>query len=147
MNRLLGALMIGTCLVGACDTSNLPGPTMRPGQDCGRCHGGTGSEQGPLWAAAGTIYASPQADKNDGLEGVTITITASDGTTATTTTNEVGNFWFDADMQPPFTVELTHQGRSARMQGPAPSGYCAACHTAENPLGPPGRVFIGGEDG
>jgi mono/diheme cytochrome c family protein len=135
-------LAVFTVVLTACDSTNVPGPAMRPGQDCGRCHGGTGEEQGPLWAAAGTIYAAPQADANDGLEGVTVTLTDDTGRSVSTTTNEVGNFWFDEDMQPPFTVELSHQGVTTRMGGPAPSGYCAACHTAERPLGPPGRVFI-----
>jgi hypothetical protein len=129
---------------GVIDTTR-PGPLMRPGQDCGRCHSATSTgDVGPTWTAAGTIFADPQADSLAGVEGVLVRLTDSEGRTRETTTNQVGNFWFDAELAPPLQVELVHNGVVTRMGSPAPSGYCAACHTAVNPLGPPGRVFVPG---
>jgi mono/diheme cytochrome c family protein len=122
---------------------HLPGPLMRPGQDCGRCHSDAGgAESGPPWSAAGTIYGTPDADAGDGVAGVVVRLTDSTGRTRETTTNEVGNFWFEEPLEPPLIVELVHAGNTTRMSSPAPSGYCAACHTAVDPLGPPGRVFV-----
>jgi hypothetical protein len=123
--------------------TTLPGPFMRPGQDCGRCHSSTSTgDVGPTWTAAGTIFADPQADAEAGVQGVLVRLTDSEGRTRETTTNEVGNFWFATELVPPLQVELVHNGTVTRMASPAPSGYCAACHTAVNPLGPPGRVFV-----
>ncbi len=147
----LGAISLTLFIgVGACGDGaepynpNAPGPNMRPGQDCGRCHSSSnsGDEVGPTWSAAGTIYLDPQADALAGAAGVVVRLTDSLGVVHETTTNDVGNFFFEEGFDPPFDVELVHEGRSTRMSGRAPSGYCAACHTAVNPLGPPGRVFV-----
>lgn len=150
--RALGALAL--VAAAACGTAppddssdpidtTTPGPFMRPGQDCGRCHSSTSTgDVGPTWTAAGTIYAEPQGDALAGVEGVLVRLTDSEGRTRETTTNKVGNFWFDEELVPPLQVELVHNGTVTRMGRPAPSGYCAACHTAVNPLGPPGRVFV-----
>jgi mono/diheme cytochrome c family protein len=139
---LVAATACGPAPAPQIDTTT-PGPLMRPGQDCGRCHSATSTgEVGPTWSAAGTIYADPQAEPLEGVEGVIVRLTDADGVVLEATTNEVGNFWFSSLLTPPLQVELIHDGRSTKMAGLAPSGYCAACHTAKDPLGPPGRVFI-----
>lgn len=143
--RALPALLL-ICLAGTgCgDERTAPGPLMRPGEDCGRCHSATStSPRGPTWSAAGTIYAEPKADALAGLVGVTVRLTDAHGRVAETVTNEAGNFYFPEELAAPFDVVIERDGVQAVMPIPAASGYCAACHTAERPLGgAPGRVFL-----
>jgi hypothetical protein len=140
---LLLIAMLVALLATACGDTDTPGPRMRPGQDCGRCHAATSTgEVGPTWSAGGTVFSDPQADALAGLVGVMVRLTDNDGVVHETTTNDVGNFYFAEAFAPPLRVELIHNGKSTKMAGEAPSGYCAACHTATNPLGPPGRVFV-----
>lgn len=131
-------------VLGCGDDPTAPGPRMRPGADCGRCHSATStSPRGPTWSAAGTIYAAPKAEAFAGLRGVTVRLTDAQGRVAETVTNDVGNFYFAEELEPPFAVLLERDGVETAMPIPAASGYCAACHTAERPLGgAPGRVFL-----
>lgn len=134
---LLGALSLAT-LATACEppidrTAN--GEFMRAGQNCLSCHADGFGEEAPPWSAAGTVYASDDADALDGLEGVKVTITDESGETRETTTNAVGNFWIPDGLTAPFDVTLSYEGRTVSMPFAAPAGSCNACHAHPDPVG------------
>jgi hypothetical protein len=74
------------------------GPTHRAGQPCLTCHGGLGPGD-PTFVTAGTIYvAAYGSDAGAGaLNGGTVTMTDSTGSTYVATTNAVGNFYVTGD--------------------------------------------------
>jgi len=148
----LGALAV----VGACDAnpvhdndvaalgpepSGSPGPEHRPGQPCLVCHGGEGPAS-LQFSVGGTIYQS-QSGALVGQNGATVTMNDTNGTTATATTNTVGNFYvLESQWTPTFPVHvdavtygdtttdmITHIGRD---------GSCATCHSD-----PPGGDLVG----
>jgi hypothetical protein len=123
-----------------------PGPTHRPGQPCLVCHGGEGPGN-PQFAIAGTVYQVPTA--TIGMNGATVKATDVNKSSASATTNSVGNFYIAAsDYSPTYPVDveiddgqvqtkmLTHIGRD---------GACASCHF--DPPGPttPGHVYLVGD--
>lgn len=103
-------------LVAGCEEG---GPTMRPGEDCIKCHG---------FSAAGTVFPSTQASTNEGINGVTITVVDSDRKTVTMTSNSAGNFYTEAAIKWPADITLILGGRTASMAA-APRGACASCHS------------------
>ena len=133
-SRLAGALLSLTALLSAGCHYEL----MHPGERCGSCHDG---KKAPVFAVAGTLYPGPDAEPRDGLEGVTLEITATDGGTALLRSNEGGNFFTTASLAPPLKVVLRHNGVTTSTN--APSGDCNSCHprASSAPTGP-GRVFV-----
>jgi hypothetical protein len=120
------------------------GATMRPGDNCLRCHSKPGKYGAPEWTAGGTIYASKDAPFDaDGVPGVRVTITDVDGRRATAITNSVGNFYTREPLTKPFRVAIEYEGRRKEMPIEAPAGSCNACHSWPNPSGgAPGRIFV-----
>lgn len=110
-----------------------PGPTHRPGQDCGVCHGGRGPG-GKTFVAAGTIYKA--YDDPSPLPNATVLLTDANGftPTSTLTTNEVGNFYITTDDWAPtfpVRVQVTYNGAPAVSKMTShmgKAGGCALCH-------------------
>ncbi|MDH5673731.1 MAG: DUF3365 domain-containing protein [Myxococcales bacterium] len=130
---------------GACgQRQTTPGPTMRPGDNCLSCHqDGFGDEEAPEFTAAGTIFASPQSEHCDGVEGVKVVLMAADGSELELVTNEAGNFWTDQElMQPTPGPRIEFEGRSIRMMRELPTlAACNACHSNPPVGGAPGKIF------
>jgi hypothetical protein len=105
------------------------GPTMKPGEDCKGCHHD--------FTVAGTVYPTAQAQANEGLAGVTVTVVDSAQASLVLTSNEVGNFYSKAAVAWPATITLALGTRTATMPG-ASSGACASCHSSAAQ----GRVYL-----
>lgn len=120
-----------------------PGPTMRPGDNCLRCHS-PGTKQGaPPWTAGGTIFRRRDAERNDGVGGVRVTITGAAGERVELTTNDVGNFYTREPLTKPYRVAIEYEGRRKEMPVDAPAGSCNACHSWPDPSGgAPGRIYV-----
>lgn len=91
------------------------GPEMAAGQPCLGCHGPGGMAATKFWAA-GTFAPA----------GQTVNVAG-----RTTTTNAVGNFYFEYTGTPPvsFTARQSASVAGQAMgDGGAPSGDCNACH-------------------
>lgn len=147
------ALLALPLLLAACgsdggastDTSatEATGPTMRPGENCLRCHSPGTKERAPPWSAAGTIFTRREADRVEGVEGVTVSITGAGGERVELTTNAVGNFYTRTPLTKPYRVAIEYQGRRKEMPIEAPAGSCNACHSWPDPTGgAPGRIYV-----
>jgi hypothetical protein len=144
--RCLPLALAGLALA-ACTPDN--GPTMRPGDDCLRCHGGAtpGSTTEGLpvhhatpWSLAGTAYPSLDSGANAGIEGVDIQVTDARGFTFTLHSNLAGNFYSAETVAFPLHVCASRNGLARCMESPSPHGACNYCH-ALPPLGDaPGRI-------
>ncbi|MFZ5468080.1 MAG: hypothetical protein ACOZIN_01475 [Myxococcota bacterium] len=119
-----------------------PGPLMRPGDNCLRCHNPQGQASAKPWTAAGTVFPVADAGRDQGLEGALVKLTSVDGQTVTLVTNRVGNFYTDAALGEGFKVELEWEGRSIAMSSPPPAGSCNACHSLPPVGGAPGRIRV-----
>lgn len=129
-------------LLAACTPEN--GPTMRPGEDCLRCHGGSpgpklGDERpAPRWTLAGTVYATVDADPRAGVEGALVHVKDANGFSFTLETNLTGNFYTAETVAFPITVTVERHGQVNPMDTPSPHGACNLCHALpplENALG------------
>jgi hypothetical protein len=56
-----------------------PGPTMRPGDNCLRCHNPLGQAARRPWSAAGTVFPTLDAERTEGVPGVTVSIEDAEG--------------------------------------------------------------------
>lgn len=138
-----------------------PGPSHRPGQPCGVCHGGQGP--GPELLLAGTVYAR-QAESAPAV-GVVVKVTDASGATASTTTNRSGNFVLGGRggrarpgeaAQPtstgattlvfPIKVEISGDGATQSMKTVINRDRsCATCHTGTGDLEHMPAVFLRGK--
>jgi hypothetical protein len=124
------------------------GPLHRPGEPCTECHDGSLGNP-PAFSVAGTLFQT--ADATTALSGATVTITAADGKTYATTSNEAGNFYVTPnDFAPkfPIHVNVTSGGTTVTMQSHVGwASSCATCHV--DPAGPdsPGHVYFDVPDG
>ncbi len=137
--RALVAAALTALVLGACTPEN--GPTMRPGEDCLRCHGGSpygdqGQEVRPAtaWSLAGTVYATEDASADAGVEGADVQVTDASGFAFTLHTNLAGNFYSAESVKFPLQVCVSRHGSVQCMEGPAPNGACNHCH-AQPPQG------------
>jgi hypothetical protein len=140
----LGALASGC---GESPSSDFPfetGATMKPGDDCLRCHS-TGSDYptAPSWTAAGTVFPRVDSPAADGVSGVTVVLSSAEGELLEElVTNSVGNFYTARALPEGFRVALEHAGARIEMPCPPPAGNCGACHSPP-PLGEAhGRIYI-----
>lgn len=122
-----------------------PGPTMRPGENCLSCHqDGFGDEEAPEFTAAGTVFASLDSDHCDGVGGVSIFLTAADGSELELVTNQVGNFWTSEPlMEEGPGPRLEFEGETIMMGRDLPSiPACNACHSDSPVGGAAGKIFV-----
>lgn len=105
------------------------GPTHRAGQPCTTCHGGDGPGS-PEFSMAGTIYASRTSLV--AMPGVTVVMVDRGGSTKTAVSNEVGNFYVEADSWSPVYpvhVELQYGSFTKKMDTRiGRNGGCNYCH-------------------
>jgi hypothetical protein len=119
-------------LFWACGTPE-HSPTMKPGEDCLRCHG-AGSEL--HWYAAGTVYLDKQTKAGDGVQGIEVVLTDAHGRTISLETNGAGNFYTAEALAFPAKAEVRRKGKTLAMPIEVPEGGCNSCHTA----GDTGRI-------
>lgn len=125
---------------------NEESPLMNPGQDCIACH--TSEGEGPKFQIAGTVMGAANDDDNcNGLVGVTVEITGSDGVVTTLTTNAAGNFFTDehggTPVKMPYTARVIGPGgKVSAMSAAQSTGACNLCHTATGANSAPGRIFV-----
>lgn len=134
-------LVLAAVAAGACTPDN--GPTMRPGEDCLRCHGGStatgaGDERHATpWSLAGTVYPSAGSSADAGIEGVDIQVSDAAGFTFVLHSNLVGNFYSAESVAYPLRVCVARNGATRCMEEPSENGACNSCHTPEEA----GRIF------
>lgn len=125
------------------ENPNIPvGEFHRAGQPCVLCHNPGGPASGATFAVAGTIFAQPQ--NAVGVDQATVAFTDTTGSTFTTTTDCVGNFFVPRpgstvagatwDPQFPIFVRVSKNGLSRTMQGQiGRERSCANCHNDPDP--------------
>lgn len=119
------------CLVAAaCDN----GPLMTPGQDCHGCHHD--------FTVSGTVFKTPDAPPQSGLDGANVLVEDSTGRSLTLPTNAAGNFYTRERLTFPLTVSV-QLGDSVRRMAPlVDQAGCNNCHDVP-PIGSAtGRIFI-----
>lgn len=125
---------------------NEESPLMNPGQDCIACH--KAEQEGPQFQIAGTVMGATNDDDNcNGLSGVTVELTGSDGKVVTFKTNAAGNFFSDehgaVEVATPYTARvISATGAVATMGAAQTVGSCNSCHTATGANGTAGRITI-----
>ena len=104
------------------------GDRMFPGSDCLACHA-TGGAATSLFSAAGTVFEN--RDCPVGVQGAVIELEDAAGVRIQLVTNEVGNFYSEEALVPPFTVSMQVGGRVFSMLSKAPVGSCntSGCHS------------------
>ncbi len=101
---------------------------MHPGGNCNSCHSSSG--EGPIFGIAGTVQGAGTDSMNcNGISGVTITLTGSDGKTQTLETNGAGNFFAAATVSAPFTASVSKEGITMKMTAAQSDFNCANCHS------------------
>jgi hypothetical protein len=134
------------CLLGACsaepsEQAEVFGPTMRPGQDCLRCHSERSGQGAPPWSVAGTVFPHKQAAASEGINGVRVLVTDARGKSVELVSNAVGNFYTDEPLEIPLRVAIEQAGPRREMPVRAPSGSCNACHSPQPVGGTEGRLY------
>jgi hypothetical protein len=74
----------------------------------------------------GTVYAS--ASGGSGVSGATVTVTDKNGTKITMVTGSLGNFYSNAAVTFPATVEVSKCPDTATMTTTITQGGCNSCH-------------------
>ena len=133
------------CTSGVTSTVD-EGPTMRPGEACLTCHGGSGGGEAPLFTLAGTVYPTAH-EPNDCVGAVNgggsvVTVLDAAGRTITMTPNAVGNFYYAGAVTFPVTARITRNGLARSMTTPQSNGNCNSCHTLTGTNGAPGRILM-----
>lgn len=124
------------------ENPNVPvGEYHRAGQPCVLCHGPGGPASDASFAVAGTVFAQPQSAV--GVENATVAFTDTTGSTFTTQTNCVGNFFVPrpgssvpgATWDPQFPIFVrVFKGAERTMQGQiGRERSCANCHNDPQP--------------
>jgi hypothetical protein len=154
---LLTLLAAGGCWQEVAGLEGSPG--MMPGSNCIDCHRAGGAADFHQFSVAGTVYASPDAGENDGVQGVEILVTDGAGRKLTLTSNGAGNFYTAEPLVAPIMVAAQWgQTRMFMAESPpagVPDGHtgvsvgCALCHTLPPGNGgvafappAPGRLFV-----
>ena len=112
------------------------GELMAPGKACLACHGpAAGNHEAAEHALgfAGTIYESRAGEQP--AEGVLVVVEDVTGQLFEVGSNRVGNFFVERPVPTPMMVEVRDGDRVLRMESPAPSGDCNACHSAAGGAG------------
>jgi len=141
----------GTCAPGPVPTvcssnihwtlGDLGSSLMNPGLACISCH--LARQDGPLFAAAGTLYPSAhEDDRCRGTPSVTVRITDANGVEHVATSNQAGNFSFGGSIPKPYTAQVESGGRVRAMATPQVDGDCNSCHTVQGNRGAAGRIVI-----
>jgi hypothetical protein len=121
----------------------LTGPLMRPGEDCLSCHSENSGRGAPVWSAAGTVYARPDAKAHEGVSGAEVLLSDAEGALlARLTTNSVGNFYTPLPLPRGFRIAVEYEGQRIEMPCSPPGGLCNFCH-GDPPAGrATGRIHV-----
>jgi hypothetical protein len=155
----VAAAFLPLLMLGCQDVAGLEGsPGMMPGSNCIDCHVEGGAASFHAFSVSGTVYASPDAGVNDGVQGVEILVNDSVGHALTLISNSAGNFYTAEELTPPITVAAQWGGTRMNMGEIPPSGQaghaparapCNFCHTVPGNNGgiyyfghAPGRIFV-----
>jgi hypothetical protein len=105
-----------------------------PGMDCLTCHRGQ-QPTAPLWTLAGTIFQEPLIGTP--AVGATIRIRQGNGTTVTLVSAENGNFYTDATLVFPISIEASKCPDTMAMPVtlPGPTVSCNNCHVTGGQAG------------
>jgi hypothetical protein len=136
----IAALSSG-CSAEQPEAGEVVGPTMRPGQDCLRCHSEGSGQGAPPWSVAGTVFPHKQAAAGEGASGVRVLVTDVRGRNVELVSNDAGNFYTDVPLEIPLHVAIEHDGQRREMPLRAPSGACNACHSPQPIGGTEGRLY------
>jgi hypothetical protein len=128
MNRLSAAVAAVLALsLAGCGEGDEGHALMEPGSNCLSCH--TGGEP-VAFTFAGTVYGAGDAAANQGLAGVTVTLTGSGGSDVLVS-NAAGNFFTSKNLGSNVRVQLSFGGVSIDRPGHlAGSDGCGRCHSA-----------------
>ncbi len=130
MHRLAAAALAAllSTTLAACGEGEEGHALMEPGSNCLSCH--TGGEEG-RFTFAGTVYGAGDAAADQGLAGVTVTLTGSSGS-ATLISNAAGNFFTSQNLGTDVRVQLSFGGVTVDRPGhiAGASAGCGGCHTA-----------------
>jgi hypothetical protein len=99
-----------------------------------------GEAKDKVFSFGGTIFPTADAGACEGVSGVTVRVTDSEGTVVTTVSNSVGNFWSTTPLKPPLRIQVERAGRVATMPGTTPTGGCALCHSWPDAVSARGRI-------
>jgi mono/diheme cytochrome c family protein len=130
----------GDSFVAPCSTSSystaIEGISMRPGDNCIRCHGTD-------FGVAGTVMGALH-DVNfcNGIAGVTVEITDHANRVFTFTTAVGGNFAGTEPLVMPYTARVLYAGHVRAMSGAKSNPGCNSCHTEQGLNGAPGRIIV-----
>ena len=116
--------------------------TMQPGSNCLSCHVQGGSAGDVPFTAAGTVFGSPTATPDQGVDGVDVILSDSTGKTVSLVTNSVGNFYTQEPLSFPIRARLRRGASEQVMPIPISNGGCASCHAIPPAGGAPGRLWI-----
>ncbi len=113
------------------EASNVPqGEFHRAGQPCELCHSSSGPASSHPFTIAGTVFA--QQTTAIGVDGVTVAMTDTSGSSFVVQTNCVGNFFVRPgqwDPAFPVLVRIFKNGHTRTMQGQiGRERSCANCH-------------------
>jgi len=97
----------------------------------------------PRFVASGTVYATGhEPDNCNGAVGASIVITDAAGASFSATTNDAGNFSFDATLAFPIHAHVVVNGSTRAMVGAVMTGECNGCHTQAGLQMAPGRIVL-----
>jgi len=147
-----------TCTSGTLlDPNYQPSPEMSPGRACIACHLAENTASGeegdaPVFTFAGTVFSTghePDDCSASPAEGALLQLTDARGMTFSSVVNAGGNFYDEVPgFTFPYTVTLTHHGKTRPMLESQNNGDCNACHTqrgtnTDDPSHPaPGRIVL-----
>ena len=120
-----------------------PGPDHRAGQPCTTCHSGKGPGS-PEFVMAGTVYAARESLV--AMPGVTVVMTDAHGSTVTSVSNRVGNFYVESSRWTPtypVYVEMQYGSFTKAMKTPiGRNGGCGFCHQGVGDASHDPAVFL-----
>lgn len=99
---------------------------MNAGRACLSCHGKSNPSGGVPLKIAGTVYSA--ATGGSGVSGATVTVTPASGSPIKIVTGSSGNFYSNAAITFPATVEVSKCPDVVTMPVTITSGDCNSCH-------------------
>ncbi len=137
------------CMPGTCIAhTDEPPAWMLPGSDCIACHSPIdfGNDDPPEdpesvprhwltehYSVAGTVFSS--AFGGDGLQDVIVYVQDAQGTEVELRSNAAGNFYTEAQLEPPLRAAIEFDGQRREMSASVGSGACNSCHSCEGEAG------------
>jgi len=109
------------------------GELMLPGTDCIECHRARASAPDSSFSVAGTVFVTERCPTP--VEDVIIHVTDGSERSVELHSNEVGNFFSEERLEPPFLIAVEYDGEVVEMEYEVDSGSCNRCHAQGSDLG------------